>query len=252
MQRLTPGGLVCAAAVLTGNKSSTNQVTPAICLNCPVGQVFREVGCQHVGAKIHVWTSIGGHHAMQYDDLFCSLRKRNTTVQECRNCDRVTDATTRGLVSKARSAFEKHAFYSSYQDIDASWRAIGRADLDTAITRAISCLESTLTIVHENLGEPLPRDKSITGLWKSLREIMEFPCADVDAVEALAGTLAGCVSHLGGLRNALSDAHGKGSEPTQATMAITGLAIGTAAVLATFIIRSYLSWEKEKGDEDAD
>ncbi|MCR4418732.1 MAG: hypothetical protein QHH27_03315 [Clostridia bacterium] len=51
LQQQGMGTLVCRAARREG-RDSTNEVTPTACFNCPVGKIFREVGCDSVLPRI--------------------------------------------------------------------------------------------------------------------------------------------------------------------------------------------------------
>jgi hypothetical protein len=60
--------------------------------------------------------------------------------------------------------------------------------------------------------------------------------------------LSGVVTHLGGLRNTLGDAHGKGIFPPDVSESIAELALNTASTLSTAVIRRF-NQIKEKPNE---
>jgi hypothetical protein len=77
-------------------------------------------------------------------------------------------------------------------------------------------------------------------LWKSTRNILHFDeVDDSGATLNLMNALSGVVTSLGGLRNTLGDAHGKGKFPPDVSENIAELAINTASTLSTSIIRRY-------------
>jgi len=95
-------------------------------------------------------------------------------------------------------------------------------------------------ICHEKLEQPLPSKKQVSDLWKSTRNILHFDELDPSgATLNLMNTMSGVVNHLGGLRNTLGDAHGKGIFPTDASENIAELAINTASTLSTAITRRF-------------
>lgn len=236
LQQVGMGTLICRAARQTGDKT-TNEVNPIICFNCSAGKIFREIGCDAVLPKIQIYAYIDGIYV---ETLFCKIRKRETTLDFCRTCGLVTAETTRQLITTVRGLFEAQGFYSAYKDIEKARESIRDGNFENAITRSISCLESTMRICHEKLGESLPSKKQVTELWKSTRNILHFDEFDPSgATIDLINALSGVVSHLGGLRNIFGDAHGKGTFPPDVSENIAELAINTASTLSTAIIRRF-------------
>ncbi len=246
LQQVGMGTLICRAARQTGDKT-TNEVNPTICFNCPAGKIFREVGCDAVLPKIRIYPCIGGVNT-NVETLFCKIRKRETTLDFCRTCGLATAETTRQIVSTTRGLFEAQGFYSAYKDLEKARESIRDGNFENAVTRSIDCLESTMRICHEKLGKSLPSKKQVTDLWKSTRGILHFDELDsTGATLDLMNALSGVVTHLGGLRNTLGDAHGKGIFPPDVSESIAELAINTASTLSTVIIRRF-NWIKEKDE----
>ena len=106
-----------------------------------------------------------------------------------------------------------------------------------------------MRICHERLNEPLPERKQVSDLWKSTRTFLHFDEIDPSgATQALMNGLAGVMTQLGGLRNTLGDAHGKGIFPPAVSESIAELAINTASTLSTMIIRRF-NQVKDKGQD---
>jgi hypothetical protein len=243
------GTLVCKAAKPMG-EHSTKEVTPSNCFNCPAGRVYREVGCDAVLPNVSFIRTQGGA-SMALQGLFCKIRKRSTTLEYCRTCGLPVAETTRQIVTVARGLFESQQFHSAYQDLEKARTAIRDGNLENAITRSIACLESTMRVVHEELGDELPAKRQVSDLWKSTRAILRMDEADPEGrtgemANALAGSLSGLVTATGGLRNALGDAHGKGNEVPVVSLAVAELAINVASTLATFIVRRFVQVKEER------
>jgi hypothetical protein len=86
----------------------------------------------------------------------------------------------------------------------------------------------------------LPNKRQVTDLWKSVRDILQFDQLDPSgSVTNLLNTLSGAVNHLGGMRNALGDAHGRGAVAPEVSEAVAELSLNTASTLATTVIRRY-------------
>ncbi len=236
LQQVGMGTLICQAARQIGDKT-TNEVNRTICFNCSAGKIFREVGCDSVLPKIRIYPYNGGVYP-RVETLFCKIRKRETTMDFCRTCGLVTAETTRQTVSITRGLFKAQDFYSAYKDIEKARESIRDGNFENAVTRSIACLESVMRICHEKLEQPLPTKKQVSDLWKSIRTILHFDELDPSgATLSLMNALSGVVTHLGGLRNALGDAHGKGIFPPDVSENIAELAINTASTLSTAIIR---------------
>jgi len=247
LQEIGMGILVCRAARRISDRT-TEEVTPKICFNCEAGKIFREVGCNAVTPKMRV-LQFGDNRPDTHilSGLFCSIRKRYTSLDYCRTCGLATAETTRRIVSTARGLFQNHDFHSSFQDIEKAREAIRDADLDNAITRSVSCFESTMRICHEKLGKKLPGGrggKALKGMWNSTREILHFE--EFDATESsqnLMNTLTGVVQYLGEMRNELSSAHGKGIFPPAVSEAIAELALNITSALSTTVVRRFAQME---------
>jgi len=106
-----------------------------------------------------------------------------------------------------------------------------------------------MRICHENLGVLLPDKKQLSDLWKSTRNILQLNVIDPSgAAQNLMNGLTGVMTHLGNLRNALGDAHGKGVFPPAVSESMAELAINTAAVLSTMIVRRF-NQVKDRGQD---
>ncbi len=246
LQQVGMGSLICRAARQTGQKNTTNEVTPSVCFSCDVGKIYREVGCDAPLPKIaiHHW----GHGGLnvEIDNIFCKIRRRDTTLEYCRTCALATAESTRQIVTLTRGLFQSHGFYSAYQNLEKARLAIRDGEFDRSITHSISCLESTFRIIHEELGENLPRKKQLTDLWKSARTILGLDSlATGDTLAPLLNSLHGAVTQIGAMRNVLSDAHGRGQLPPHVSEGMAELALNSAATIATFVIRHHKSKKAE-------
>ncbi|MHB0858003.1 MAG: abortive infection family protein [Anaerolineae bacterium] len=174
------------------------------------------------------------------ESLLCSKLRRGTTLEACVECDLVVAPTTRDLVTSSRALFTEERFYSAYQDIENARLALRDGKNASAVTQSCNAVESTMRACHEKLGRPLPRDKDITGLFKSTRDLLGLDTiASNESFLHLVNTLNGVITNLGGLRNAEGDAHGKGLRPPDVPYLVAELAINVSCALATVIIRRY-------------
>lgn len=239
LQKVGMGTLICKAAKQTGDKT-TNEVNPTICFNCPAGKIYREVCCDAVLPKVQFYTYMRGA-SQNIDSLFCKIRKRETTLDYCRSCNLVTAESTRVIVTKTRSLFETQGFFSAYKDLEKARTSIRDGKFDDAITSSNACLESTMRICHEKLEIDLPKKKQVTDLWKSTRVILKFEEMDSSgSTLTLLNALNGVITHLGGLRNSLGDAHGKGLKQIEVSESIAELSLNIASSISTMILRRFI------------
>jgi len=97
-----------------------------------------------------------------------------------------------------------------------------------------------MRIIHEKSSIEFPNNKVITELYKSTRQILKLDEIDKEkVVSQLINTMAGLVSSFGNLRNALSDAHGRGNISNDVQEYIAELALNTSATLSTFFVRRF-------------
>lgn len=248
LQQIGMGSLICRAAQQTGQKNTTNEVTPAVCFNCDVGRIFREVGCDAPSPKItihiHGWGNSSPH--LEIDNIFCKVRRRYTALEYCRTCTLTTAESTRQIVTSTRGLFQSHGFYSAYQDLEKARLAMRDGKFERSITHSIACLESTCRTIHEELEEELPTKKGLADLWKSTRNVLDLDSlAAGDTLAPLLNSLHGAVTHIGAIRNTLSDAHGRGQMSPHVSEAMAELALNSAATMATFAIRHCKSRMKD-------
>lgn len=236
LQQTGMGGLLCRAA--QAGEHLTNEVNPEDCFACPIGKVFREVGCDSITSKLTIMQFIGGHRLYSSPDLFCREKKRPTTYEDCLKCDLVTAETTRATIRTARELIESEMMYEARKHLQRGYESLQSGDFDTTIAQSVSCLESVLQCVHERFATPLPKVISITELWKSSRKALKLDeLAEARPIEPLLGTTAGLVTHLGSLRNTFSDAHGHGKIQLPVSQMAAELAINLASALTTAVIR---------------
>lgn len=237
LQEQGTGTLICRAAKTTG-QHSTNEVDPTVCFNCPTGKIYREVGCDSVSPQLYFIAIAGGGVAPSFGELFCKRRKRYTDPEYCASCPLVTAETTRVVVSTARGLFQTGKFYSAYKDLEKAREALRDGNLENVVTRSIAAVESVLIVAHERRNANLPEKKAISDLWKSARGVLRLEELDAGRpVDALLSSLTGVVQHVGALRNATGDAHGRGTRPPNVSPALAELALNAAATVATMVVR---------------
>ena len=91
LQEVGMGTLICRAA--SHGDKTTNEVNPTICFNCPAGKVYRESGCDAVLPRLKFFP-YGGGVMHRFEGLFCRIRKRDTTLEECEACELVPAEST--------------------------------------------------------------------------------------------------------------------------------------------------------------
>lgn len=236
LQQVGMGTLICKAAKQNGDKS-TNEVDATICLNCDVGKIYRDVGCDAGLPKIRIRPYIGGSN-FAIESILCRIRKRDTTLEYCRTCTLANAETTKEIVTAARGLFTAQQFHTAYKDLEQARERMRDGNFAGAITSSLSCFESALRECHVRLGTPLPDGKQVSDLWKSARTLLRFEELDASGRTAtLLNTMGGMVTQLGALRNALGDAHGRDSQSPAASEVVAEIALNVAASLSTAVVR---------------
>lgn len=237
-QTIGPGSLICRCADVT-IAHSTNEVSDNLCHECDAGKIFREIGCDAFTAKLIIISHHDGSGILN-QTIFCKRRKRETTLAYCSECSLVGSPTTRETVATARGLFQNNDFFTAYKQIEDARRSLRDGDFDGTITSSVSSLESVLKNILDRQGVSYPRDETVTSLWKKVRETLTLDAfCSSDSEKFLLSSLTGSVSHLGGIRNQLGDAHGKGEVAPEVPYLIAELSLNTSATLATYIIRRY-------------
>jgi len=110
-------------------------------------------------------------------------------------------------------------------------------DWDGCIRSATVALESTLKCILDRLDAQYPARETVTDLWKTTKGKLAVSSKEDSLLQSVAGSLEGTVMNLAGVRNALSDAHGRGEISPVLCQSYAELALNTAAALVTFIVR---------------
>jgi hypothetical protein len=245
LQKIEIGGLICSAARRSGG-DLTNRVNAKICFNCDVGKIYRDIGCDSASSNILIYrhsSGLGTSPFLQQDmeSIFCSIRKRETTIENCKQCNLVVASTTKTTISEARGLLEEEGFYTAYKSLEEARKELRDGKFEHVITLSITFLESTMKICHDRLGETYPDKEAVSTLWKSTREILKFDSViDEDSFVMLLDSISGgLINRLGGIRNSLSDSHGVGDEDAEVPFMIAELALNLSSALSTLIIRRF-------------
>ena len=254
LQKTVLGGLICSAAKQGGGDLS-NRVDAKICFNCDVGKIYRDLGCESASPNIYILKHSGGLGTSPFllstlESIFCSIRKRDTTLDYCKKCNLVTASTTRTIFTETRTLIELETFYTAYKFIEDARKKLRDGKFEHVITLSISCLESIMKICHDRVGVAYPKKEALTDLWKSTREILKFEevANEGSLISALNSTVGGLITHLGGIRNSLSDSHGEGDKDKEVPYMIAELALNLSSTISTLIIRRYKAIAGEKNE----
>lgn len=246
LQQIGMGTLICRAASQKGDHS-TNEVTPEICFECDAGKIFRKIGCDSVLPKIS-FIGYSGGSMTNLENLFCKIRKRNTSIEYCEKCTLKVAHTTKTLATNMRDIFEKEEFYTAFSELEKAKAAMRDGKNELVITYSITLLESTMRIIHEKRNESLPEKLALSDLYKSLRSVLKLNEIDSEsAVGTLSNSMNGIVLGIGHIRNSMSDSHGKGSEPDKVSGYTAEFVLNTCSSLATFFIRRLKDLEAQNG-----
>lgn len=239
-QILAIGGLKCRAANITGN-SLSNNCNDDICYKCEAGKIYRELGCKHISPKIWIHQSsslnIYSNLHILHKELFCSLRKRETNYNYCCSCTLVNSEFTKLRIDETKGLFEASGFKSSLIFLQEAKDKLNN-NPDGCITSSNSSLESTCKTILDKLGESYPDKQQLTNLWDKVKNV--FNLGDEIAEPLLKqaiGSITGAIYALAGIRNALSDAHGKGLISSEVYSSYAEITLNLSGSISSFLIR---------------
>jgi hypothetical protein len=127
-------------------------------------------------------------------------------------------------------------------------RALEQIDQDPedAITAACSTVESVCKCLLDEMGQPYPPKKDISGLVKEVQKHLSLspdrPELTPDIRQILGG-LSAVTGGIGALRTHAGDAHGRGKDVAGVESRIARLAVHAAGSLALFLIET---WQAQK------
>lgn len=151
-------------------------------------------------------------------------------------------------ISEASEIARKFDFDTVLDEIERA-RLFVDDDPEDAITAACSLVESVCRSILVELGLPLPKEMSLSPLYKSVREPLGLHPNKVgidpriaEDVRAILGGLTQSVGAIGALRTHGGDAHGRERGVRRVDSRIARLAVNSASSLAVFLIES---WNKK-------
>jgi hypothetical protein len=235
------GGLRCTAVHRTAFETDTNLVQPEHCHQCDIGKIYRELGCDKISGNVVVRRTAGGF-SLGVLRLWCNLRKRQTTIKECSRCIYLGTEFTAPMVQKAIDLFTKLGFGRARHYELKAQQKLHAGDPEGAITNSITAMESAFkAILDLRAGGAYPPKQDVTSLWKTVRRSLDLGDETLsDHMTQAIGSLTGAVSALGGLRNDLSDAHGKGLVSPELYESCAELTVNVSACICTFAVHRYM------------
>jgi hypothetical protein len=127
-------------------------------------------------------------------------------------------------------------------------------NLEAAITRASSLIETICKHILHNLNVELPNKEGIQELFKAASSALDLdPSKQVNhELKDLCSGLITVVQNLGTLRNKFGIAHGKDPAYIGLSDSQARLAVNAAGVAATFIMERWQQTKKAKQPEKSD
>lgn len=252
-QRIGMGYLRCRGANLSYRTSATDEVTEDICYKCNAGKIYREIGCDQFWPKTRIFAShtLGGmsHFHFDIERIFCNRRKRETNYDYCKTCTLITSPETERVYKEALTLFESSGFRKTTSLLqDARKELTLNANPEGCITSSVSSLESTLKLILDKLEKTYPKKQQLTELWSSVRAELKLG-DDISSshINQVVGSLTGAISGLAAMRNALSNAHGRGEISPDVFESYAELSMNLSASISTFLIRKVKEmWTTQK------
>jgi len=150
------------------------------------------------------------------------------------------------IIQEAKGLFEAMGFSATKKELSKAQELIVK-DPDSCIRASTVSLESTLKTILDKLNEPYPHKEQLTSLWKAVKDKLHLgdEIAKGHLLQVI-GSLTGAVMGLAGMRNDLSDAHGKGLISPETYESYAELALYLSATLSLFLVRRFKEHELKK------
>lgn len=194
----------------------------------------------------------GEEHKILADvKLWCDLRRRKTKYEYCLKCPYIGTQFIKPVIEKAVDFFDRLGFSSAKQGLEKDCNRLFQGDPENAITNSITTIESLFKSILDRLGIAYPEKETVTSLWKTIRSNLRLGDEiSSEHLTQLMGNLSGAISSLGGLRNDLSDAHGKGLITPEVYDSYAELAVNIAAVISLLVIKRFQELNSKRGSKD--
>jgi hypothetical protein len=238
-QKVGPSSLVCKIA---DPAKGTVEVNPETCFDCPIGKIYRELGCENISGKTYIIPMDARNvYKLMVERIWCTLRKRETNYDFCLKCPYVGNEFIKPNIKKTVDFFDKLGFSEAKKNFVKAQNKLNEGDQKTSITNSISAIESTFKSILDSLKAPYPAKQTVTGLWKTVKDNLHLG-DEISSkhLEQVVGSFTGAISGIGGLRNDLSDAHGKGLISSEIYDSYAELAFNLSVAICLFVIRRYL------------
>lgn len=243
-QRDTVSGLMCRAANTKG-RGTTSDTTPEVCSECDIGRVQRDLGCMNVGGELLLARTFDGIGSTS-PDLWCRLRKRETTFDSCRTCSCIESSTASLIVTTGLDIMDEAGFTNAKQALIEARTTLQQMDYDACIRWSAVAIESVCKSILDQRGKPYPQKEQLTDLFKAVRDELGMAATEGDILMVqVVGSITGSVQQLAGVRNNLGDAHGRGLMTPELYFSYAELALNLSATLVTYLVRRKMEVEQK-------
>lgn len=130
------------------------------------------------------------------------------------------------------------------------------SDPEDAITAACSLIEALCRTLLVELDIPIPNDRSVSSLYRTLigelglsPDRADFPEEVAEESRRILGSLKNTVDGLGALRTKAGDAHGREPARPRVDARMARLAAGSATTIAQFLVESWQRYVKQTNAE---
>ncbi len=148
-------------------------------------------------------------------------------------------AKTREAYACVAKALEHQASELGAHQVLEAWRRAQVLDVEpeTALTQALTILESVLQYLNQHWGLGVPPDANNARLYTAVKKrAVAALDPSLSHVEGVLNGIGNIITGVGGLRNKASTAHAQAPGQTKPTPSLARLAVNSAGVVAAFLM----------------
>jgi hypothetical protein len=198
-----------------------------------------------IGGSIFLAKTFGGISSTA-PDLWCQLRKRETSYEICQNCGCVESTHASQTVTASIDILDTAGFSNAKRALVDARTQLQQMDFDGCIRNSAVAIESTCKSILDQRNKPYPAKEQLTDLWKAVKDEIGIGSQMEDNLMIqVVGSITGTIQNLSGVRNELSDAHGKGIFSPELYRSHAELALNLSATLVTYLVRRKMEMEQK-------
>lgn len=242
-QQKTAKGLECKLTEFFPGHT-TRRTTAEVCRMCPIGRVFRELGCNFVGGRVTIVeiNFIGSPHP-NYDlinsRIYCMKLQRDVDPDFCFKCPYTTLPIIQETMIEAQSVFNRLGFEETDKLLRQCVEQFHASLYNECISSAKASVESCLRTLLLKLNVKINNRMNLSDLWQLAKKNLALENLSTgEAIKQITSGLTSIIQGISTLRNELGIDHGRVQTPI-ALQSQAKLALTSATSICLFLVTRF-------------